>query len=241
MAENATAKDRNAPEQKPELRGLALLTEAHEEAPESLAGQAYRQILDRLIMLEIPPGAPINEAELAAEFGVGRTPLREALKRLEVDQLVVSYPRRGTFATHVDITELASIFEVRRVLEPLGARLAAERLTPELRERYILVRDGIEHLTEEISRRQLLEYDVEVHRLIYSAAGNPHLEAELVRLDNLVTRIWCVVLDRMPAISDHIKEHIDLLDAIVDGDGDRAAELVSSHVEGFEAAVRSVL
>ena len=76
-------------------------------------------------MLEIAPGDPLNEGQLAAELGFGRTPLREALKRLETDHLVVSYPRRGTFATIVDITELAAISEVRQLLEPLAARKAA--------------------------------------------------------------------------------------------------------------------
>ena len=92
---------------------------------ESLAERAYLQLRERLIMLAIAPGDPINEGLLAAELDIGRTPIREALKRLETDHLVVSYPRRGTFATIVDITELAAISEMRQLLEPLAARKAA--------------------------------------------------------------------------------------------------------------------
>src|SRR4051812_27552518 len=99
----------------------------------SLAEQAYRTLRDRLIMLDIAPGDPLNEAQLAAELVFGRTPLREALKRLETDHLVVSYPRRGTFATIVDITELAAISEVRQLLEPLAARKAALNTHPAVR------------------------------------------------------------------------------------------------------------
>src|SRR3954449_7418879 len=93
----------------------------------SLADRAYVAIRDRLIMLDIRPGDPIDDDELAKALGVGRTPVREALKRLEGDRLVVSYPRRGTFATGMDIADLAHVSEIRVLLEPLAARRAAER------------------------------------------------------------------------------------------------------------------
>ena len=73
------------------------------------------------------------------------------------------------------------------------------------------VAQGLEALDAGRDRRELMEYDVEVHRLIYRAAGNRHLEESLVRLDNLATRIWCLVLDRLPAITEHISEHVGLL------------------------------
>src|SRR3954452_8318181 len=95
----------------------------------SLADRDYVAIRDRLIMLDIRPGDPIDDDELAKELGVGRTPVREALKRLEGDRLVVSYPRRGAFAPGLDISDLAHIPEIRAQLEPLAARRAAERAT----------------------------------------------------------------------------------------------------------------
>ncbi|MAO80463.1 MAG: GntR family transcriptional regulator, partial [Nocardioides sp.] len=79
----------------------------------SLADRAYEALRHRLVMLDIAPGDVINEAALSAELEVGRTPIREALKRLEGAHLVVSYPRRGTFAANVDITDLAAITEMR--------------------------------------------------------------------------------------------------------------------------------
>src|SRR5919206_2110265 len=98
-------------------------------ATTSLADKAYVAIRDRLIMLDIRPGDPIDDDALAKALGVGRTPVREALKRLEGDRLVVSYPRRGTFATSMDISDLAHISEIRVQLEPLAARRAADRVT----------------------------------------------------------------------------------------------------------------
>src|SRR5919206_4669871 len=109
--------------------GLVTVAELNLDpsAATSLADRAYVAIRDRLIMLDIRPGDPIDDDELAKALGVGRTPVREALKRLEGDRLVVSYPRRGTFATGMDISDLAHISDIRAQLEPLAARRAAER------------------------------------------------------------------------------------------------------------------
>jgi DNA-binding GntR family transcriptional regulator len=207
----------------------------------SMAEQAYHAIRDQLIMLDIAPGAPINEQALALELGMGRTPVRESLKKLELDHLVVSYPRRGTFATQVDITDLATVSEMRVVLEPLAARRAAQS-RPESR---AALSDKADQIAEmdlaRISNRALMEYDLDVHRLIYGATGNAHLEETLVRLDNLATRIWCLVLDRLPTIGDHVQEHVGLLRAIAHGLPDQAADLALAHTTHFELSVREVL
>lgn len=211
-------------------------------APISLAEQAYRDIRDRLIMLDIRPGEPINDGQLSVELGVGRTPVREALKRLETDHLVVSYPRRGTFATIVDITELADVSELRRSLEPLAARKAALNASKVDRTALSdLARDIARLGDRNVDKRGLMEYDLSVHRLIYRAAGNPHLEEALIRLDNLATRIWCLVLDKVPTIEGHIEEHIDLLEAIVAGESEKAGALALEHITSFEQTIRAVL
>ncbi len=208
----------------------------------SLAESAYRRIRDKLIMLEVRPGEPLNDGQLATELQVGRTPVREALKKLEIDHLVVSYPRRGTFATVVDITELADVSEIRQLLEPLAAQRAALRATPDLREELRAVARTIGTLdTRPTDQRDLMGYDLTVHRLIYKAAANPHLEDALIRYDNLATRIWCLVLDKVPSVSGHITDHVRLLEAIADGDATLAAELALEHVASFEKTIRSVL
>ena len=208
----------------------------------SLASQAYEQIKERLIMLDIRPGEPINDVGLAAELGVGRTPVREALKRLETDHLVVSYARRGTFATVVDVTELGSISDIRELLEPHAARRAAENassyLRAEIRETATQIR-GLQMVDGD--RTTFISEDMAIHKLIYRATGNPHLEDVLVRYDNLATRIWCLVIDKLPDLADHVREHATLLEAIADGEGDTAATLALAHVTGFERAIRNVL
>lgn len=213
-----------------------------EPPPLSLADRAYLALRDRLITLQIRPGEPIDDGQIARELGVGRTPVREALKRLENDRLVIAYPRRGTFATSVDITDLAHINEIRLQLEPLAARRAAERATDlqraGLRELIARIEDG-DALSGD--RTDLMRLDLTVHRAIYHAAGNPHLEDVLIRYHNLATRIFCLFLGRLPDVAGHIDEHGPLLAAIAAGDADRAAELAREHVTGFEAGIRAVI
>lgn len=205
---------------------------------QSMADHAYGVLRDRLVLLEIAPTHPIHEPQLAEELGVGRTPIREALKRLETDHLVVSYPRRGTFATAVDFHELNHISEIRQSLEPLAARNAAANKDAGVRAEITNYLDTIDALDGSVDQRSLLLLDVQIHRLIYKASANKHLEETLVRLDNLVTRIWCLVIDQMPPIAEHITEHSALLRAILEGEAELAAQLVSAHVTHFEQALR---
>jgi DNA-binding GntR family transcriptional regulator len=206
----------------------------------SLAGYAYGVIRDNLIMLDIRPGEVIDDDFLARSLGTGRTPVREALKQLELDRLVISYPRRGTFATTVDITDLAYISEIRTELEPLAAARAAKTADAATRERLATLAATIGELETVTDRRELIGRDVEVHRAIYRAAGNPYLEDILVRQDNLATRIWCLFIDRLPDLAGHVGEHRALLEAIVQGAADEAAQLALDHVTGFDAAIRAV-
>ena len=212
------------------------------EEPLSLAERAYRDIRDRLVMLDIRPGAPINDDQLARALGVGRTPVREALKRLEYERLVVAYPRRGTFATEVHITDLAHISEVRQQLEPSAAASAAHRARAADRSRLGDVLAELERATSaDLRSDTLMRLDMHVHRSIYATTHNPYLEDTLVRYDNLATRIWCLFIDRLPDIAGHVAEHRPLLRAIIDGDAARAAELTTGHISHFEESIRAAI
>jgi DNA-binding GntR family transcriptional regulator len=218
------------------------LPDLEPSAAASLADKAYVALRDRLIMLDIRPGDPIDDDELAKDLGVGRTPVREALKRLEGDRLVVSYPRRGTFATSMDISDLAHVSDIRAQLEPLAARRAAERSARTVQPDLEQLAAQIEQLdVARIDRIELMRHDLAVHRAIYRATANPHLEDVLIRYDNLATRIFCLFLDRLPAVDAHVREHVELLRAIAAGDADRADGLAREHVLGFERAIRAAI
>ncbi|MEC5192399.1 MULTISPECIES: GntR family transcriptional regulator [unclassified Arthrobacter] len=212
------------------------------EDDESFADFAYRILCDELIVLDIKPGEPLNDEVISKRLGVGRTPIREAMKRLESDHLVVAYPRRGTFAAGVDIKDLAEISEIRHLLEPAAAARAARMASPKLRQELRDIAREVEQLLPTMqSQQDLMRLDMRVHRTIYRATGSRHLQDVLIRYDNLATRIWSLVLEKLPPVSEHIAQHIELLECIAAGDSEAAARLTAQHVTDFEKLIRAVL
>ncbi len=201
----------------------------------SLADRAYVAIRDLIVSLELRPGDLIDERRLVESLGIGRTPVREALRRLAQEQLVEVFPRRGMFVTGVDVRDLARISEVRTALEPEAARLAADRATDEEREELAALVDQIKRGTD------LMGLDERIHRAIYAAAHNHLLEKTLGEYYVLALRIWMIALDRAQDLEEAVDAHRDLIQAIAAGDGDRAADLMRAHVEDFEQAMRKVL
>ncbi len=208
---------------------------------ELLADRAYADLRDRIVTLRIAPGAPIDEDVLGGELGIGRTPVREAIKRLALENLVTVFPRRGTFASEINITDLADISDVRTQLEGHAAYRAAQRITP-------AQRAELHELLAELDRSQgsddteaLMALDTRVHRFIHRCAGNPYLEDSLGRYFNLSLRIWYLVLDRLPHLLTRVHEHGGLLKAIDDGDAESAQAIIAEHIEIFEREIRAVL
>jgi DNA-binding GntR family transcriptional regulator len=215
---------------------VSAATGARSGAGELLADRAYVELRDLIITLALAPGAPINEDLLGRELQLGRTPLREAIKRLALENLISVYPRRGTFVTEINITDLAHISDVRVQLEGHAAYRAAQQLTGEQR-------DELDDLLERVGRPagDLMGLDAEVHRFIYRCSGNPYLRDTLERYLNLSLRIWYLVLARLPHLFERVLEHRDLLQAIRDGRAEQARDIAAEHVAVFEGEIRSVL
>ena len=202
----------------------------------SLSDKAYHEIRRRIVSLELAPGAVIEERQLVAQLGIGRTPVREALRRLAQERLVEVYPRRGMFVTGVDVRELARLSEVREVLEPEAARLAAERATDaDRRELGALLAEL------DTAGGELMDLDERIHRAVYRAAHNDLLEATLEQYYVLALRIWSMALDRAHDLEEAVEEHRALLEAIRSGDAERAADTMRAHVQNFEQAMHRVL
>ncbi len=216
--------------------------EASPRAPRTLmADRAYAELRDRIVTLRIAPGAPIDEDVLGSELGIGRTPVREAIKRLALENLVTVFPRRGTFASEINITDLADISDVRIQLEGHAAYRAAQRLTDGQRaelDELLTVMAGSVGSRDTVA---LMALDARIHRFVHHCAGNPYLEETLGRYLNLSLRIWHLVLERLPHLLARVHEHEELLRAIAAGDPERARAVIVEHIETFEREIRSVL
>jgi DNA-binding GntR family transcriptional regulator len=207
----------------------------------SLADQAYYRIRELIVSLELAPGSLISERELMERLGVGRTPVREALRALAAERLVDVYPRRGMFVSRVDVGDLAGLSEVRAALESHAAALAAERANDADREEIAVLLAELNGAGVELDERMLIDLDQRIHRHIYRCTHNPFLEATLDAYYVLTLRIWFLALDRVARLEDAVGEHRELLEAIRDGDPVRAEDAMRRHVTGFEQAMRQVL
>ena len=207
---------------------------AVEERP-LIAEQAYFQLRDRIVTLKLPPGTALREDDLMRELDIGRTPLREAVKRLELENLVTVLPRRGTRVTEVEIADIVHITELRAELEGKAAELAALRLDGAERERAEGLRRALDDADGEPAA--LMRLDEDVHRLVWEACGNPYMDVALERLFALSLRIWYLVLDRVPGLAASVHDQRQLLDALIARDGARARTLMRDHVLAFQREV----
>lgn len=205
-----------------------------------LSDKAYHLIKQKIITLELAPLSAIDEQALMEDLHLGRTPIREALQRLAAEDLVLLAPRRGMFVADISITDLQKIFEARMILEGFCARLAAERATlDQLTE--------MESLLIELKNvpdgdgKALMSIDERFHELLYRAADNEFLTDTLRRLHALSFRIWHVVLDRLGSVRDAMEQHVQIAEAIKEGDGARAETLVQQHVSGFQQEIKDAL
>ena len=208
------------------------------QANPSFSQEAYNQIRSMIVSLELKPGSLINEADLMNKLGLGRTPIREALRSLASEKLVDVYPRRGMFVTSVDVHNLSAISEVRAVLEIQAAGLAAQRSNTAdqiITKALIAEIDAIEG---EPNMTKLIGLDQRIHRHIYKATHNHFLETSLDQYYGHALRIWFMALDRVEDLSEAVIEHRALLIAIRDNKVNEAEQAMKEHVEGFEASIR---
>jgi DNA-binding GntR family transcriptional regulator len=206
-----------------------------------LADLAYQDLRDRIVTLQIKPGEPIDEDTVGQQLEMGRTPIREAIKRLALENLVTVFPRRGTFASEINITDLALVSDVRTVLEGHAAYRAAERITDEQREELERLLAELRESRGSDDMEALMVLDTRVHRFIYRAAGNPYMDQTLSRYLNLSLRIWYLVLDRLPHLFARVHEHDEVLRAIAEGQAEHARAVLEEHITTFESEIRAVL
>jgi DNA-binding GntR family transcriptional regulator len=202
-----------------------------------IADRAYIAMRDRIVTLRLPPGTALREDELMRTLGLGRTPLREAVKRLALEGLVEVRPRSGTYVTDVQATDIVHIAEVRAELEAQAARLAAKRMNDALRATAAALDAELRAIEGTTGIDAYMRLDERVHHFVWEAAGNPYLLDALERLWALSLRIWHMVLERVTALPAAVHEQRALLDALVAGDARRAGARMREHVQAFEAEI----
>jgi DNA-binding GntR family transcriptional regulator len=202
--------------------------------------RAYELIWEKITTLELAPGAPINDQQLAEELDMGLVPVREALRLLAHENLVNITPRHGLYVADVNAPDLEQISEMRLSLEALSARLAAQRATADDLVVLEALRQEQATVPAEDSAR-LFDLDHKFHQGVARAAHNRYLAQTLDRLFGLSRRLWYLVLPRIGYLPAAVEMHLQLVEAIKAGDPNEAERIMHDHVKEFYDKVRDTL
>ena len=208
----------------------------------NLRDQTYDIIKNMIILRDIEPGKKINEEQIAKEIRVSRTPIREALCRLENEGIVKIIPRRGAFVADLTETNVREILLIREVLEGLVARLASENMDEKTLEKLRKALEKVSAIPEK--DRELINYtrsEVEFHSLLLGASNNRMLKnmMEIVNAHLQIIRLRTVVLPERAQKT--VTEHHQILKAIEKRDADAAEELMRRHIRSVrEVALKNI-
>ncbi|OAT82973.1 GntR family transcriptional regulator [Desulfotomaculum copahuensis] len=200
----------------------------------------FETLREAIIQGRLKPGERLMEIQLAEEMGVSRTPVREAIRKLELEGFVVMVPRKGAYVAGISVKDIVDVFEVRAALEGLAAGLAAERITGEELEELerALVR------IYEVSKHDLkavVETDTSFHALIYQASRNERLTQIIANLSDQIQRFRTTSLAQPGRTKTAIEEHTKIVDAISDRNVELAQTLAREHIENAEQSLLNVI
>ncbi len=182
----------------------------------------------------LKPGERLMEIQLAEDLGVSRTPVREAIRKLEQEGYVIMMPRRGTYVASMSIRDVNEIFEIRTALESLSNGLAAERITAEELERLQRLLIQISGYIKEGNMEKIVETDIEFHELLYQASRNTRLVGIIANLREQLTRFRTLSMSYPGRLEATLEEHRDMVEAIAQGDVKAAHKAAERHMEHSE-------
>lgn len=197
----------------------------------------FEHIKHAIITGELKPGERLMEVQLAEKLGVSRTPVREAIRKLELEGLVVMVPRKGAFVSDVSLKDIIDVFEVRETLEGLASYLAAERITKEEIENLNEILNKTKENVEKGDSRGIIECDVKFHDAVFNASRNEKLIQIMANLQEHIHRFRIIYVNMAERANKLVEEHGELLQAIKTGNAQKAKKLAIKHVENIQNEV----
>lgn len=194
----------------------------------------FETLRKAIISGELKSGERLMEVQLAEELGVSRTPVREAIRKLELEGLVVMVPRKGAYVAGVSLKDVAEVFEIRASLEGLAASLAAERITEEEIEQLERLLVQIKACVDKQDIDKLIKRDEEFHDALYKAARNEKLVQIINNLREQIHRFRVTSLTNPNRVKELFEEHKRIVEALADRDTEMARQLTQEHIENVE-------
>lgn len=186
---------------------------------------------------QLKPGERLMEVHLASRLGVSRTPIREAIRKLELEGLVIMIPRRGAEVARITEKSLKDVLEVRRALDALSVELACDRITQEDISRLLEACGAFERAVREGDASVIASEDVALHDIIVEATGNVRLQQLVNNLSEQMYRFRFVYIKEESQHDNLIAEHREIYESIVSRDKERAAAAARLHIDNQERSI----
>lgn len=199
----------------------------------------YDELKMKIMMGVISPGTRMMEVELAEEMGVSRTPVREAIRKLEKEGMISIEPRRGAYASSLSNQDMVDILEVRQTMEGLAADLATVRFTEDQKKELLDVSEAFNQAVASGDMEQMIALDTLFHHLIVEGTGNKLLAVMVGQLQDMVLRFRYLYYDDFRRAEKMPEEHKEILDAIFEGDPIKAKDAADNHINGLKQMVLS--
>lgn len=190
---------------------------------------------------ELKPGERLMEIQLANKLGVSRTPIREAIRKLELEGLVLMIPRKGAEVAQITEKNMQDVLEVRKALEELSVQLACERITPEQVEEMKMAAEAFRKVLKSGDVTKIAEADVKFHDIIFAATNNQRLITLLNNLREQMYRFRVEYLKQKECYPQLLEEHDKLIALISGGEVEEACELMGCHIDNQASTVSDVI
>lgn len=201
----------------------------------------FETLRKSIISGDIKPGERLMEVSLAEQMGVSRTPVREAIRRLEADGLVTMIPRKGTHVSELSVKDIMDVLEVRAVLDQLATSLAAKHMQPAQIKSLEAIHRQYVYNVERANIEGAIRKDVEFHDVIYAASGNPRLVAVASSLREHIYRFRVIYMRDNLIAANVLHEHEQILEAITNAQEEEASKLAESHIRNqMESIIKTV-
>ena len=196
----------------------------------SLRGQVFDKIRSDILNGKYKRGEELVESSIGKELGISRTPVREAIRQLELEGLVQLVPNKGAFVTGISEKDVRDIYLIRARLEGLAARMAAKNITPELLDAMEETVVLSEYHAKKEHYEQVCEMDSKFHKLLYKASGSRILEHTLTDLHQYVQRVRMASIMKKRRMEKSNDEHDAILTAIREHDEEKAELVATRHI-----------
>jgi len=196
-----------------------------------LGNIVYESLKESILNGSLKPGEKLMESRIAEDLGVSRTPVREAIRKLEKEKYVKMIPRKGAYVEDLTMEDILEVLEIRIVLEGLASKLAARNISDEMKDRIRKNMKSFDNASSELDRKELISLDEKFHHIIYQSSGNKKLNEIVRELQDQFQRFRLSYFNELSSYMKLANSHNKLYQAIIDGDEKAAEDYAKEHIE----------